>query len=66
MERINCLNKQLSGKQDFFAQLAMAPPDAILNTTVAFKNDKVNSNSGFLLLIFYKKVYFVTKYQESN
>jgi len=40
MERIGNLSQQLSGKQDFFSQLAMAPADPILNTTVAFRNDK--------------------------
>jgi len=40
MERIGNLSQQLSGKQDFFSQLALAPADPILSTSIAFKNDK--------------------------
>merc|ERR1711935_262730 len=34
------MGQQLSGKQDFFSQLALAPADPILSTSIAFKNDK--------------------------
>jgi hypothetical protein len=41
MERLQGLNKQMTGNVDMFSHLQLAPADPILGTTVAWRNDPV-------------------------
>ena len=40
MQRISSLSNQLTGGQEHYTHVAMAPVDPILGTTIAFRNDK--------------------------